>query len=415
MAHHPEVDDYFPAMSHPILSFISLIGLTLSAAAAEPEKVPLWPQGAPGARGQEDKDQPFLLCWPAPKETANGAAFVVCPGGGYGGLAADHEGTQVARWLNGLGVSAYVLHYRLGTNGYHYPIQLFDVQRAIRWVRAKSAEHERDPNRIGVIGFSAGGHLTSMAATLFDEKPEGGTNDEIDQVSARPDVAVPVYPVISMSDASAHQGSRKNLLGPNHTEEQARWVSTQYRVSEKTPPIFIFQTDQDIVVPAENAVAFYLACRRHGVPAELHLYERGPHGVGLSLGDPVLGTWPGHLRDWLRNRGFFQPAQRAEAQGKVTVNGAPVSWGFITFRPRDGAAPVASARVRNGGFKLEAVNGPVLGENEITLSVSAADVPAAPSSDGTVTLTRPNPDHQGAWTVSIADGANSLKLEVTAP
>lgn len=398
--------------SHPLRLIAFLVFVFTLQAVAEPEKVRLWPDGAPGAKGDEDKDQPFLLLWPAPKESATGAAFVVCPGGGYGGLAADHEGTQVARWLNGLGVSAYVLHYRLGTHGYHYPTQLMDVQRAIRWVRAKSKEHGRDPDRIGIIGFSAGGHLTSMAATLFDERPAAMTSDEIDQVSARPDVAVPVYPVISMSDATAHQGSRKNLLGPGHTEEQALHVSTQLRVTPNTPPTFLFQTDQDVVVPAENAVAFYLACRKHGVPAELHVYEPGPHGVGLALGDPVLGSWAGHLRDWLRNRGFLKPAARTAIQGTVKVNGTPVSWGFVLFHPRDPAAPVAAARVMHGKFKLDAANGPVLGENRLSLSFSAADLPGAVSTDGTLTTSKPSPDHEGEWIQTISEGQAELNLEV---
>ncbi len=394
------------------LALASLACSPLTLRGAEPEKVRLWPQGAPGAKGDEDKDQPFLLCWPAPKDKANGAAFVVCPGGGYGGLAADHEGTQIAQWLNGLGVSAYVLHYRLGTNGYHYPIQLMDVQRAVRWVRATSSAQGRDPQRIGIIGFSAGGHLTSMAATLFDEKPAAMTADEIDQVSARPDLAVPVYPVISMSDATAHQGSRKNLLGPDHTEEQARWVSTQLRVTSQTPPIFLFQTNQDTVVPAENAVAFYLACRQHGVPAELHVFEPGPHGVGLSLGDPVLGSWAGHLRDWLRNRGFLKPAVRTAVTGSVTVNGQPVSWGFVVFRPEDEAAAVACARVMRGRFKLDAANGPVVGKHRLTVSFSAADVPGTVSADGTVTINRANPDQKGDWVVPISPDQTELKLEL---
>ena len=290
-----------------------------------------------------------------------------------------------------------------------------DVQRALRWVRAKSAEHGRDPARIGIIGFSAGGHLTSMAATLFDEKPPGMTADEIDQVSARPDVAVPVYPVISMVGDKAHQGSRKNLLGPEHTEEQARQVSTDLRVTADTPPVFLFQTDQDTVVPAENAVAFYLACRRHGVPSEMHIYEPGPHGVGLSLGDPVLGTWPGHLRDWLRNRGFLRPAPRAAVRGKVTVNGAPVSWGFIVFRPRDSSAPVATARVMKGSFKLDAASGPVIGDNHITVSFSAADIAGAKSADGTLTVTKPAPDFQGDWVLPIADGGGEIQIDVKNP
>lgn len=385
--------------------------LLTSALAAEPEKVPLWPQGAPFAKGQEDKDQPFVYVWPAPKEKANGAAFVVCPGGGYGGLAADHEGAQVARWFNGLGVTAFVLHYRLGSQGYHYPVQLMDVQRAIRHVRANASQHGIDPARVGVIGFSAGGHLSSMAATLFEEKPAGMTNDAVDQFSARPDVAAPTYAVISMIDDFAHSGSRKNLLGPdNNTDEMARQVSTHLRVTPRTPPTFLFQTDEDAVVPAENAVHFYLACRKHGVPAELHCYRPGPHGVGLYLGDPVLGTWSGHLRDWLRDQGFFKPAPRTAVSGTLTVNGTPVSWGSVIFRAEDPAAPVACARVMRGKFKLDAANGPVLGKVRLTVSHSAADVPGLETADGTATLTEQKPG-AGPWTLEISADGKPLDLQ----
>lgn len=379
--------------------------------AADPEKVRLWPEGAPGAKGQEDKDQPFVYVWPAAKEKANGAAFVVCPGGGYGGLAADHEGVQVAKWFNGLGVSAFVLHYRLGSQGYHYPVQLMDVQRAIRHVRANAAEYGIDPQRIGVIGFSAGGHLSSMAATLFDEKPEGMTNDAVDQVSARPDVAAPTYPVISMIDEFAHSGSRKNLLGPNDSDELARKVSTHLRVTPQTPPTFLFQTDEDTVVPAENAVSFYLACRKNGVPAELHCYQPGPHGVGLYLGDPVLGTWSGHLRDWLRNQGFLNPAERAAVSGKLTVNGTPVSWGNVVFMPEDASAAVAAVRVRGGNFKLDGKNGPVVGKVKLRVSYSAADVPGLETADGTATAGEQKPG-AGEWVVEIKPGDNKLELNV---
>lgn len=379
---------------------------------AEPAKIRLWPEGAPGAKGNEDKDQPFVYPWPAPKDKANGAAFVVCPGGGYGGLAADHEGTQVAKWFNGLGVSAFVLHYRLGSQGYHYPTQLIDVQRAIRHVRANAKQYGIDPNRIGIIGFSAGGHLTSMAATLFDEKPEGATNDAIDQVSARPDVAAPTYPVISMIDDFAHKGSRKNLLGPNDNDALAGQVSTYKRVTPKTPPIFIFHTDEDTVVPAENPVQFYLACRKNGVPAELHIYKPGPHGVGLFLGDPILGTWSGHLRDWLRNQGFLKPAERASVTGKATINGVPVSWGSVVFTPEDASAAVACARVMRGQFKLDAASGPVVGKVKLTLSYSAADVAGLDTPDGTVTTTEHKPGG-GEWVVEIKPGANTLELAAT--
>jgi acetyl esterase/lipase len=392
-----------------LLLFAALF--STSALLAEPAKVRLWPDGAPGAKGLEDKDQPFIYLWPATKEKANGAAFVVCPGGGYGGLAADHEGTQVAKWFNGIGVSAFVLHYRLGTNGYHYPIQLMDVQRAIRHVRANAASYGIDPNRIGVIGFSAGGHLSSMAATLFDEKPAGMTQDAVDQVSARPDVAAPTYPVISMIAASSHKGSRKNLLGPHDSDELAKQVSTELRVTPQTPPTFLFQTDEDSVVPAENAVSFYLACRKNGVPAELHCYRPGPHGVGLFLGDPVLGTWSGHLRDWLRNQGFLRPAPRTAISGKVSVNGAPVSWGSIVFTPEDPNAPVACARVMKGSFKLDAKTGPVLGKTQLTVSYSAADVPGLETPDGTASTQEQKPG-SGSWTLLINADHPTLDLKV---
>lgn len=384
---------------------------TTTAAWAQPEKILLWPDGAPGAQGKEDKDQPFLLAWRAPKDRANGAAFVVCPGGGYGGLAADHEGIQVAKWFNGLGVSAFILHYRLGSQGYHFPIQLIDVQRAIRHVRANAATLGVDPGRIGIIGFSAGGHLTSMAATMFDETPAGATHDAIDSVSARPDVAAPTYPVISMIDDYGHKGSRKNLLGPADANDLARHVSTHLRVTPKTPPIFIFQTDEDTVVPAENSVNFYLACRKNGVPAEMHIYRPGPHGVGLFLGDPVLGTWSRHLRDWLRNQGFFRPSERTAVSGKVTVNGVPVSWGSVVFAPDDPAAPIACARVMKGQFKLAQPSGPVVGKVALIVSYSAADVPGLETPDGTVT-TKEQKSGSGPWRIEIKPGQDAINLDI---
>lgn len=394
---------------------LSLFAVTLFLTAsiqAEPAKVRLWPEGAPGAKDDTDKDQPFINVWPAAKDKTNGAAFVVCPGGGYGGLAADHEGVQVAKWFNGLGVSAFVLHYRLGTSGYHFPTQLIDVQRAIRHVRANAKQYGIDPNRIGIIGFSAGGHLTSMAATMFDEKPAGMTNDAVDQVSARPDVAAPTYPVISMIQDFGHKGSRKNLLGPNDNDELARHVSTETRVTASTPPTFIFQTDEDTIVPAENAVAFYLACRKNKVPAELHIYRPGPHGVGLFLGDPVLGSWSAHLRDWLRNQGFLKPAKRTAVDGKVTVNGKPVSWGSVIFTPEDPSAAVACARVMGGKFKLDEKTGPVLGKVKLTVSYSAADVPGLESADGTVTTQEQKPG-AGDWSLEMSGDHKSLDLQLS--
>lgn len=382
------------------------------APAAEPQRVPLWAEGAPGARGQAEADQPFVDVWPADAAIANGSAFVVCPGGGYGGLAADHEGRQVAKWCNGVGATAFVLHYRLGSKGYHHPTQLLDVQRAVRFARANAGRYGLDPGRIGVIGFSAGGHLASMAATLFGEQPAGGTDDAVDRTSARPDVAVLAYPVISLAEMHAHRGSRKNLLGPADTDELAATLSTDRRVTPQTPPTFIFQTDEDPGVPAENAVAFYLACRRHGVPAELHVYRRGPHGVGLATGDHVLGQWSGQLRDWLRDRGFFRPVERTAVKGRVTVDGMPVSWGTVVFRGADPLAPVASARIRNGGFAVESIDGPVVGPVSVTVSASTADVAGLDTADGTFTVTEQRPGG-GPWQVEITKGQPDLELPIT--
>jgi acetyl esterase/lipase len=273
----------------------------------EPTKLLLWPQGAPLAKGLEATDQPWLDFYPAYKHQATGAAMVVCPGGGYGALTIDHEGEQVALHFHRLGIACFVLHYRLGSKGYHYPTQLLDVQRAIRTVRARAAEWALDPQRIGIMGFSAGGHLTSMAATMFDEKPAGMTNDVIDQVSARPDIAVPVYPVISLAESFSHGGSRKNLLGPQQQDESlAAALSTEKHVTAQTPPCFIFQTDADTAVPAENAVHFYLALRKAKIASELHVFQPGKHGVGLAQGDAVLSVWPDLLTTWLRGRGFLK-------------------------------------------------------------------------------------------------------------
>lgn len=376
---------------------------------AEPPKQLLWPAGAPAAKGAEPKDQPWIDLYPVARDKANGAAFVVIPGGGYGGLAADHEGSQIAKFFNSLGVHAVVLHYRLGTNGYHHPIELNDAKRAIRWVRANAARHGVDPRRIGVIGFSAGGHLASCTATMFDEG-DADAADAVDRVSSRPDVAVLCYPVISMIDDFMHRGSRKNLLGPNDNDAMGREMTTYLRVTDRTPHTFIFQTDEDIVVPAENAVQFYLACRKHKVPAEMHIYRPGPHGVGLIQGDPILGTWSGHLRDWLRNQGFFRPVKRAAVDGKVTINGRPVSWGSVLFEAEDEDAPRVCARVMGGKFKLDARGGPGIGTHKVTVTYSAEDVPGLESPDGNATAST----HRGApIIVEIKDGANQVALELS--
>jgi acetyl esterase/lipase len=259
----------------------------------------LWPQGAPGALGDTEKDQPSLTPWPA--KVPNGQSVVVCPGGGYGALAMDHEGKQIAQWLNSQGISAFVLKYRLGPK-YRHPVMLHDVQRAIRTVRAKASEWKLDPQRIGVWGFSAGGHLAATAATHFGAGQPGHA-DPLERVSSRPDFAILAYPVMTFTQEEfVHKGSRKNLLGETPDPQLVELLSNEKQVTKQTPPTFLFHTNEDTGVPPENSVLFYLALRRAGVPAELHIYEKGPHGVGLAWSDLALSSWPARLADWLKRR-----------------------------------------------------------------------------------------------------------------
>jgi acetyl esterase/lipase len=231
-------------------------------------------------------------------------AVIICPGGGYVNLASNHEGRQVASFLNSMGVIAFVLKYRLGPR-YHHPIELGDAQRAIRMLRAKAAEWQIAPDRIGIMGFSAGGHLAMTASTLFDLGKADAT-DPVDRVGSRPDFTILGYPVISMTAPWTHQGSKRSLLGDNANPELARSLSGENMVSPRTPPTFIFQTDADNTVPAENSIYYYLALRKAGVKAEMHVFQNGPHGVGLAMDDPALAAWPSLLANWLRVNGFVK-------------------------------------------------------------------------------------------------------------
>jgi acetyl esterase/lipase len=263
----------------------------------------LWPNGAPGALGTEDVDKPTLIVYLPAKPQGTGTGIVVCPGGSYYHLAMDYEGHQPARWLTSRGIAAFIVKYRLGPK-YHHPVMLQDVLRAIRVVRSRATEFRVRPDRIGVMGFSAGGHLASSAATLFD-RPEGHPADGLEGVSSRPDFAVLAYPVITMGQPVTNKGSEKNLLGENPSRELLDALSTEKQVTSRTPPTFLFHTDADDGVPAENSVLFYLALRKAGVPAELHVYQKGEHGVGLAPGDPVLSTWTDRLLAWLHASGFI--------------------------------------------------------------------------------------------------------------
>ena len=263
----------------------------------------LWPGGAPGTVGNEPLDIPTLTPYLPPKDKMTGAAIIVCPGGGYTHLA-DHEGGPVAEWLNSLGVTAFVLKYRLGPR-YHHPAPMQDAARAIRIVRARAAEWGLDPQRIGILGFSAGGHLASTAGTHFDS---GNPNaaDTIERVSSKPNLMILIYPVITMRDKT-HAGSRRSLLGDNPAPELVTLLSNDEQVTKETPPAFLVHTSNDEAVPVENSLLFVNALRRASVPFEFHLYERGPHGFGLGGKDPILATWPDRCAGWLRLHGFVAP------------------------------------------------------------------------------------------------------------
>jgi acetyl esterase/lipase len=276
---------------------------------AETQKILLWTNAAPGALGTADEDIPTLTVYRAYGEPkAPRTAVIVAPGGSYEWLASNHEGRQEANYLNSLGVTAFVLKYRLGPR-YHHPIELGDAQRAIRLVRSRAQEFGIDPNRIGMMGFSAGGHLTSTAGTHFD-RGNAGAADPIDRASSRPDFMVLVYPAISFTAPYTHGGSAKNLLGENPDPNLLKELSNELQVTPQTPPTFLVSTNEDVVVPAENSVDFYLALRHAGVPAELHVFEKGPHGFGLDFQDPVLGQWPILLANWMRSRGLVDAPGR---------------------------------------------------------------------------------------------------------
>lgn len=280
--------------------------LLLVGGQESPPVVPLWPEGVPNAQAGEEQivkerisnvHAPTLTFYPAPGSRANRAAVVVCPGGGYRVLAWGHEGVDVARRLNAMGVSAFILKYRLTEYGHPAPLQ--DVLRAIRTVRSRAAEFGVAPDRIGVLGFSAGGHLAASAATLFDA-PQGRTGAALDAVSGRPDFAAMIYPVITFKGPHAHAGSRRSLLGEKPSEADVDRLSLELQVTNKTPPAFLVHTSEDKGVPLENSLLFYQAIRSAGGSAELHLYEKGPHGFGLGQGLGPAADWPSRLETWMR-------------------------------------------------------------------------------------------------------------------
>ena len=245
--------------------------------------------------------QPAIEVYLPSKQTANGQAIVICPGGGYGMLAYDWEGTDIAKWLNSKGVAAIVLKYRLPNSKSNIVPQLsplLDAQRALRTVRANAQKWNIKKNQIGIMGFSAGGHLASTAGTHFDNGDTNAT-DSVDRLSSRPDFMILMYPVISMSKTYMHQGSRNNLIGANPDSALAKYYSNDLQVTKETPPTFIVHSTDDAGVPVENSLSFYQALKTNKVPAEMHIYPYGGHGFGLAVGKGYLNTWTDRCIDWL--------------------------------------------------------------------------------------------------------------------
>jgi acetyl esterase/lipase len=295
--------------------FCLLSGASMARAAEPPTAAfPLWPGDAPGALGKADTDVPTLTPFWADADKASGAAVIVCPGGGYSVLA-EHEGSAYARWLNNLGIHAFVLKYRLAKNGYYLPTIFLDAARAVRLVRMRAADWKLDQKRIGIIGSSAGGHLSATLITRFNAG-QSDASDPIEQVSSRPDLAILCYAFI-LFDRNDKPERQTRFLGPQLTEENVRLFSPARNVRADTPPCFVWQTVDDATVPPDNAMIFADALRENRVPFELHLYEKGRHGIGLGNKefDPAkLHPWAHECARWLGEQGFLSKPSSAKLQ-----------------------------------------------------------------------------------------------------
>lgn len=280
--------------------------------------IPLWAGDAPNYQATEETEihtnedilwiekvqTPTLQIFLPTKQNATGQAVVICPGGGYAGLAYDWEGTDFAKLLNAKGIAAFVLKYRLPNSksiSVPHETPFLDVQRAMRTVRFHAEKWNIQKDRIGILGFSAGGHLASTMGTHF-ENENLSSKDSIDQVSDRPDFMALAYPVISMSEKVTHQGSKDNLLGENLTEILVQKYSNELQVRADTPPTFLVHATDDTVVPVENALLFYQACKEKNIPVELHIYPKGGHGFSLAIGQGYLSSWVNRLTDWMESQ-----------------------------------------------------------------------------------------------------------------
>lgn len=280
---------------------VIVLFLSIRCHAVEPMTEPLWPGEVPHSLGSGEGHIPTLTYYRPDGETQTHVAVVICPGGGYSHLAVDHEGHDVAKWLNTFGVTGIVLTYRHGGQGYGHPVPLMDAQRALATVRSKASDLAIDPNRIGILGFSAGGHLASTLSTHYQQQVHT-VGDEIDEVSCRPDFSILIYPVITMSDSFGHAGSKQHLIGDHPDDELAQSLSNYLQVTADTPPTFLVHADDDRVVPVENSLVYYKALRKAGVPAECHVFRQGGHGFGLATGRRrgQAEVWPSLCERWMK-------------------------------------------------------------------------------------------------------------------
>jgi acetyl esterase/lipase len=287
---------------------------------AQTQIIKVWPDGIPGSvqdQSYAEKEtmtngipsryekvtDPTLTVFLPSEDKATGTAVLICPGGGYGVLAFDHEGYQIARWLNDNGIAGIILKYRLPSdlimkNKSTGPLQ--DAQEGMRIIRRNAALWKIDPEKIGVIGFSAGGHLASSLSTHYSE----AVYDSKDEVSARPDFSLLIYPVITFDASFTHMGSRNNLIGKEPSEESIKHFSNELQINEKTPPAFLVHSADDKTVPVKNSMAYFDALNKFGIPAEMHIYQKGGHGYGLSVGKGTQASWPGLCIKWMKENGF---------------------------------------------------------------------------------------------------------------
>jgi acetyl esterase/lipase len=291
---------------HSTISFSTIhsSGIDSSVGEGDPETIVLWPPGTLPSAGRTEEDVSTLTMYLPPQADIRVPALVICPGGGYASLAMEHEGHAVARWLNGLNVAGMVLKYRLPGNGHRHPAPLQDVQRALSLVRSRADWWQIDPTKIGVIGFSAGGHLASTVGTHFHHGLRR-SQDPVERYSCRPDFMILIYPVITMKSFT-HQRSRELLLGAHFDIDLVHQLSNELQVTSQTPPTFLLHAADDRVVSFENSLLFFTALREVGVPAELHIYDRGGHGFGLGKESSIVGSsWQDRCADWLRSRGII--------------------------------------------------------------------------------------------------------------